>query len=87
MSLPRERLVPLIVACGLFMENLDSTVLATALPGVPVLVCEDRYVAGVLAHRRFAATVAILDDGFQHLQLARDVDLLLMSLADLDEAV
>jgi MFS family permease len=31
MSLPRERLVPLIVACGLFMENLDSTVLATAL--------------------------------------------------------
>jgi hypothetical protein len=24
-DLPRERLVPLIVACGLFMENLDST--------------------------------------------------------------
>ena len=34
MSLPRERLVPLIVACGLFMENLDSTVLATALPAI-----------------------------------------------------
>jgi EmrB/QacA subfamily drug resistance transporter len=27
-------LVPLIVACGLFMENLDSTVLSTALPSV-----------------------------------------------------
>jgi hypothetical protein len=26
MSLPRDRPVPLIVACGLFMENLDSTV-------------------------------------------------------------
>jgi MFS family permease len=33
-DLPRERLVPLIVACGLFMENLDSTVLATALPAI-----------------------------------------------------
>jgi EmrB/QacA subfamily drug resistance transporter len=27
-------LVPLIVACALFMENLDSTVLATALPAI-----------------------------------------------------
>ncbi|MGD9508531.1 MAG: MFS transporter [Geminicoccaceae bacterium] len=27
-------LVPLIVACGLFMENLDSTVLATSLPAI-----------------------------------------------------
>ena len=27
-------LVPLIVACGLFMENLDSTVLSTALPAI-----------------------------------------------------
>jgi EmrB/QacA subfamily drug resistance transporter len=28
------RLLPLIVACGLFMENLDSTVIATALPQI-----------------------------------------------------
>ncbi len=35
MSLPQERLVPLVEACGLFMENLGSTVLATALPAVP----------------------------------------------------
>lgn len=28
----RSRIVPLIVACALFMENLDSTVIATALP-------------------------------------------------------
>jgi EmrB/QacA subfamily drug resistance transporter len=31
---PRRRLVPLVVACALFMENLDSTVLATALPAI-----------------------------------------------------
>ena len=27
-------LIPLIVACALFMENLDSTALATALPAI-----------------------------------------------------
>jgi MFS family permease len=27
-------LIPLIVACALFMENLDSTVLSTSLPAI-----------------------------------------------------
>jgi EmrB/QacA subfamily drug resistance transporter len=31
---PARILVPLIVACALFMENLDSTVLATSLPAI-----------------------------------------------------
>src|SRR3954465_11987299 len=29
---PRSMIVPLIVACALFMENLDGTVITTALP-------------------------------------------------------
>src|SRR5512134_3295889 len=29
-----SRLLPLIVACGLFIENLDSTVLTTSLPAI-----------------------------------------------------
>ena len=37
----------------------------------------DRYLSGRLAERRLGATVHLLDDGFQHLELARDVDLLL----------
>ena len=32
--MPDRILVPLIVACALFMENLDSTVIATALPAI-----------------------------------------------------
>ncbi|MBI3708495.1 MAG: DHA2 family efflux MFS transporter permease subunit [Proteobacteria bacterium] len=32
--MPRQILIPLIVACALFMENLDSTVLATAVPAI-----------------------------------------------------
>jgi len=31
-----SRLLPLIVACGLFVENLDSTVLSTSLPAIAV---------------------------------------------------
>lgn len=30
----RERLIPLIVAAALFMENMDSTVIATSLPAI-----------------------------------------------------
>jgi EmrB/QacA subfamily drug resistance transporter len=32
--MPRERIVPLIVAVALFMENMDSTVISTALPAI-----------------------------------------------------
>jgi len=32
---PRPILVPLVVACAMFMQNLDSTVIATALPANP----------------------------------------------------
>jgi len=65
----------------------EPQLLARALPGVPVLVCADRYIAGLFAERHFGVTVSILDDGFQHLQLERDVDLLLVSPADLDDRV
>src|ERR1700748_2605968 len=30
----KQRLIPLIVACALFMENMDSTVIATSLPAI-----------------------------------------------------
>ncbi len=34
MAVQRRVIVPLIVACALFMQNLDSTALATALPSI-----------------------------------------------------
>jgi EmrB/QacA subfamily drug resistance transporter len=37
----RERLVPLIVAVALFMENMDSTVIATSLPAIAVDIGTD----------------------------------------------
>jgi EmrB/QacA subfamily drug resistance transporter len=38
---PREVIVPLVVACALFMQNLDSTVIATALPSIAQSLHED----------------------------------------------
>jgi tetraacyldisaccharide 4'-kinase len=64
----------------------EPQMLARALTGVPVLVSPDRYLAGCLGERRFGCTVHLLDDGFQHLQLARDINLLVMSREDLDES-
>lgn len=36
MSLPRTLIIPLIVACALFMEQMDSTVISTSLPVLAV---------------------------------------------------
>jgi tetraacyldisaccharide 4'-kinase len=65
----------------------EPQMLARALPGVPVLVCDDRYLAGQLAVRSFGCDVLVLDDGFQHVQLARDTDLLLVDPGDLRDEV
>jgi tetraacyldisaccharide 4'-kinase len=60
----------------------EPLMLARQLPGVPVLVSSDRYVAGRLAEQQLGATVHVLDDGFQHLQLDRDVDLVIVAAED-----
>nr|WP_320013705.1 tetraacyldisaccharide 4'-kinase [uncultured Desulfobacter sp.] len=44
----------------------------------PVVVGKDRYKAGLMAMETFAPDVIILDDGFQHLKLSRDLNLVLM---------
>lgn len=58
--------------------------LAARLPGVGVIVGEDRVAAGRHALGRLdpAPQVLILDDGFSHVRLARDLDLLAFPAAD-----
>jgi len=56
----------------------EPVMLARAFAGV-VIAGRDRVAAAGLARGRFDLDVAILDDGFQHRQLDRDVDLLLVS--------
>lgn len=55
--------------------------LALRLPGVPVVVDGDRRRGGEEAIRR-GADVLLLDDGFQHLGLARDLDLVVVDAGD-----
>jgi tetraacyldisaccharide 4'-kinase len=73
------------VLAGLDDAGDEPLMLARALPGVRVLVGSDRYLSGLFAERRLDATVHLLDDGFQHLELARDVDLLLVAEDDLQD--
>jgi len=60
----------------------EPLMLARRLPRVPVVVADDRYLAGTLAERQLGATVHLLDDGFQHLGVHRDVNLLLVDATD-----
>jgi tetraacyldisaccharide 4'-kinase len=61
----------------------EPLLIARGVPGASVFVCEQRAIARTLATSAFGATVTLLDDGFQHRQVERDVDLVLVSSADL----
>ena len=65
----------------------EPLMLARAVPGAAVLVCEQRALAGTLAETALGCTVHILDDGFQHHQLRRDLDIVLIAPEDLTARV
>lgn len=56
----------------------EPFLLARALPGVPVVVGRNRYASAHLAGLEDPKTVYLLDDAFQHLQLHRDLDILVV---------
>jgi tetraacyldisaccharide 4'-kinase len=55
----------------------EPFLLARRLPGVPVVVGANRYQAGRLACQRFGVTALVLDDGFQHRTLAKDLEIVM----------
>ena len=60
----------------------EPYMLARAVPGAAVLVCASRYLAGRVAESSIGCTVHLLDDGFQHLSVMRDIDLLVAAPDD-----
>lgn len=64
----------------------EPLMLARTVEGARVLVSADRYLAGCVAESHLDATVHVLDDGFQHLALARGTDLLIVSEEDIADA-
>jgi tetraacyldisaccharide 4'-kinase len=61
----------------------EPVMLARALPGVVVAVGRRRDVVGRAVEARFGSRVCVLDDGFQHLRLARDLDVVCLDVHDL----
>ncbi len=56
----------------------EPYLLAQSLPDVPVVVDSNRFRAARLAEGRYPVDLFLLDDGFQHLQLKRDCDIVLL---------
>ncbi len=56
----------------------EPFMMARKLKGIPVIVGARRYQAGMRAVDKFSPDVIVLDDAFQHRQLCRDTDLVLI---------
>jgi len=66
----------------------DEPVLLAQRSGVPVFAGADRYRAGLLAEQDEELekiVVYLLDDGFQHRRLARDIDIVLLTQEDVED--
>jgi tetraacyldisaccharide 4'-kinase len=56
----------------------EPYMIASRLKGVPVITGADRYKTGMYAVEKFGAEVILLDDGYQHVQLKRILNILLL---------
>jgi len=63
----------------------EPVMLARALRGAVVAVGPHRDVVGRAVLARFGRRVLVLDDGFQHLRLARDLDVLCLGAGDAED--
>lgn len=66
-------------AAGINDEALE---LAERLPGVPHLQCRDRLLAAQRAVGELNCDVIVLDDGFQHRRLGRDLNIVLLDASE-----
>lgn len=56
----------------------EPVLMARRIPGVTVVVGGDRYRAGTRYLENHDCDLFLLDDGFQHLQLSRDIDIVIL---------
>lgn len=60
----------------------EQAMLKKSLPDTPILVGEDRARSADRAVKLYGSSVAVLDDGFQHWELARDLDIVLVDAGE-----
>jgi len=65
----------------------EAILLAFELPGCPVVAGRDKHAAGRLLEERFGRLIVLVDSGFQHLPLFRDLDIVCVSESDLSGRV
>ncbi|HYE24917.1 MAG TPA: tetraacyldisaccharide 4'-kinase [Clostridia bacterium] len=63
----------------------DEPALIASRLGVPVIVAARRAEGGRAAEEKFGSQLHLLDDGFQHRQLARQFDIVLLSPSDMED--
>lgn len=56
----------------------EQAMLKKSLPDIPILVGENRIRAATRAIKLYGSNTAVLDDGFQYWELARDLDIVLV---------
>ena len=78
----KTRGVLLVDPGGLPRDFGDEPLLIARRLQAPVVVGEDRYEAGRFAESRFGAQIHLLDDAFQHRELRRDFDIVLVTPDD-----
>jgi tetraacyldisaccharide 4'-kinase len=61
----------------------EPYLLSKKLDQVPIVVDENRYRGGVFLMQQFNPDIILLDDGFQHRGLERDLDLVLVNSGDI----
>lgn len=83
----RTKGVALVDPNGSPQEFGDEPLLIARRLGVPVIVGEGRYAAGQSAEAKFGLQAHLLDDGYQHRRLARDLDIVLITKRDVDDTL
>ncbi|MFN3567810.1 MAG: tetraacyldisaccharide 4'-kinase, partial [Caldimicrobium sp.] len=57
------------------------------VPNITVAVCEDRFYGGLTLCKEAQIQILLLDDGFQHRKLAREIDIVLIKKTDLKDTL
>ena len=84
---------PVVVSDGARpLETVDrvgdeALLLAHELPGFPIVSGRDKVAAGRLLESRFGKMIVLVDSGFQHLRLFRDLDIVCVTERDLGARV
>jgi len=81
----RSRGAMIVDPAGTSLEFGDEPLLIARKLDVPVIVGESRYLAGELSEQTYGPRLHLLDDGFQHRELARDFDVVLVTAKDLND--